>query len=205
MDHKNLQYYRSPRDINRRVTRYLPFLMEFVIQLIHKPGKTMKANPLSRRPDFDTGQNDNKQVIVLLSQLFVKISNLTIAPRLLLEERLLQAQKDHPLKISTWQQPHRLLRSPSGLWTRQGHIVVVANDALRRELVATYHDHVTAGHPGISKTLFAIEQEYWWPDIKRFITQYVKGCPRCQENQVEHNKTQDPDISNHSQTQRTAI
>ena len=31
MDHKNLQYYRSPRDINRRVTRYLPFLMEFVI------------------------------------------------------------------------------------------------------------------------------------------------------------------------------
>jgi RNase H-like domain found in reverse transcriptase len=108
-DHKNLQYYRSPRDINRHVARYLPFLMEFVIQLIHKPRKTMKADPLSRHPDFDTGQNDNKQVIVLLSQLFVKISNLTIAPRSPLEERLLQAQKDRPLEISTWQQPHGLL------------------------------------------------------------------------------------------------
>jgi RNase H-like domain found in reverse transcriptase/Reverse transcriptase (RNA-dependent DNA polymerase) len=47
-DHKNLQYYHSPHDINRRVAHYLPFLMEFVIQLVHKPGKTMKADPLSR-------------------------------------------------------------------------------------------------------------------------------------------------------------
>jgi RNase H-like domain found in reverse transcriptase len=31
MDHKNLQYYRSPRDIKRHVAHYLPFLMEFVI------------------------------------------------------------------------------------------------------------------------------------------------------------------------------
>jgi RNase H-like domain found in reverse transcriptase len=77
-DHKNLQYYRSPCDINQWVARYLPFLMEFVIQLIHKPGKIMKVDPLSRQPDFDTGQNDNKQVIVLPSQLFTKISNLTI-------------------------------------------------------------------------------------------------------------------------------
>jgi hypothetical protein len=36
----------------------------------------------------------------------------------------------------------------------------VANDALRRELVAMYYDHITARHPGISKTLFAIKQKY---------------------------------------------
>ena len=152
----------------------------------------MKADPLSHHPDFDMGQNDNKQVIVLPSQLFVKISNLTIAPRSPLEERLLQAQKDRPLEISTWQQPHGLLRSPSGLWTCQGHIVIVANDALRRELVATYHNHVTAGHPGISKTLFAIEQEYWWPNMKQFITQYVKGCPKCQETKSNTMKPKIP-------------
>jgi Integrase zinc binding domain len=68
----------------------------------------------------------------------------------------------------------------------------VANDALRRELVATYHDHVTAGHPGILKTLFAIEQEYWWPDMKNFITQYVKGCPKCQETKSNTTKPKIP-------------
>ena len=89
--------------------------MEFIIQLIHKPGKTMKANPLSCRPDFDTGQNDNKQVIVLPSQLFAKISNLTITDWSPWEECLLNAQKERPVKISTWQKPHRLTHAPLGL------------------------------------------------------------------------------------------
>jgi RNase H-like domain found in reverse transcriptase len=153
MDHKNLQYYQSPRDINRQVTRYLPFIMEFNITLIHKPGKTMKADPLSHRLDFDTGENDNKQVVVLPSQLFATISNLTMTDLSTLEECLLQAQFDHPTEISTWQKPNRLICSSTRLWTKQGYIVVVANDTLRREVVANHHDHITAGHPGISKTL----------------------------------------------------
>jgi Integrase zinc binding domain len=97
-----------------------------------------------------------------------------------------------PIEISTWQRPHGLTCTPLGLWTHQGHIVVVANDALRRELVATYHNHITAGHPGISKTLFAIEQEYWWPDMKHFITQYIKGCPKCQETKSNTTKPKVP-------------
>jgi Integrase zinc binding domain len=68
----------------------------------------------------------------------------------------------------------------------------VANDALRRELMATYHNHITAGHPGISETLFTIEQEYWWPDMKKFITQYVKGCPKCQETKSSTTKPKIP-------------
>jgi Integrase zinc binding domain len=140
--------------------------MEFIITLIHKPGKTMKADPLSHRSDFDTSQNDNKQVIVLPSQLFAKLLALAFSDLSPWEECLLQAQMDRPVEVSTWQKPHRLTHAPSGLWTCQGCIVIVANDALRRELVATYHDHITARHPGISKTLFAIEQEYWWLDMK---------------------------------------
>ena len=77
-DHKNLQYYHSPCNINWSVTCYLPFLMEFVITLVHKPGKTMKADLLSQQPDFDTGQNNNKQVIVLPSHLLATISALSI-------------------------------------------------------------------------------------------------------------------------------
>jgi Integrase zinc binding domain len=166
--------------------------MEFVITLVHKPGKTMKADLLSHRPDFNTGQNNNKQVIVLPSHLFAAISVLSSTDLSLWEDCLLQAQFDRPMEISTWQQPHGLTHAPSGLYTRQGCIIVVANDTLRRELVATYHDHITARHPGISKTLFAIEQEYWWPDMKRFITQYIKGCPKYQETKSNTTKPKIP-------------
>jgi hypothetical protein len=91
--------------------------MKFNITLIHKPGKTMKADPLSHRPDFDTGQHNNKQVIVLPSQLFANISALITMDLSTLEDHLLQAQFDCPIDISTWQKPNKLTRSSTGLWT----------------------------------------------------------------------------------------
>jgi hypothetical protein len=44
-----------------------------------------------------------------------------------------------------------------------------------------FHDHTLAGHPGIFKTYKLIAQDYWWPQMKKFITQYVKGCATCQQ------------------------
>jgi Integrase zinc binding domain len=43
-----------------------------------------------------------------------------------------------------------------------------------------YHDHESAGHPGIFNTYASVARDYWWPDMKRFIVQYVKGCTVCQ-------------------------
>jgi Integrase zinc binding domain len=36
------------------------------------------------------------------------------------------------------------------------------------------------GHPGIVNTFKAVAKEYWWPDMKHFVVQYVKGCASCQ-------------------------
>ena len=46
-DHKNLQYYRQPQKINRRVARYINLLVDYHIQLLHKPGATNRADHLS--------------------------------------------------------------------------------------------------------------------------------------------------------------
>ena len=72
--------------------------MEFIITLIHKPGKTMKVDPLSRHLDFNTGQNDNKQVIVLPSHLFATISMLSSTKLSSWEDCLLHMQLDAPWK-----------------------------------------------------------------------------------------------------------
>ena|SRR6266702_1430326 len=54
------------------------------------------------------------------------------------------------------------------------------DNSLRRGVISLYHDSVTAGHLGISKTLWAIGQDYWWPGMKDTVTNYVKGCATCQ-------------------------
>jgi hypothetical protein len=69
-DHKNLEYYRHPRHINRRVARYIPQLADYNFTLVHFPGTANKADALSRRPDYPQGEEDNDNVTVLPPHLF---------------------------------------------------------------------------------------------------------------------------------------
>jgi Integrase zinc binding domain len=68
----------------------------------------------------------------------------------------------------------------------------VGNDDLKRGVISLFHDHITAGHPGIAKTTQNIAQYYWWPGMRDHITQYIKGCATCQMNKVNTNPTKPP-------------
>ena len=39
---------------------------------------------------------------------------------------------------------------------------------------------MTAGHPSIAKTLELITREFWWPNMKKDVENYIKGCHTCQ-------------------------
>jgi transposase InsO family protein len=61
---------------------------------------------------------------------------------------------------------------------------IPANDELRREIVQRYHDAMTAGHPGELQTFNAVAQHYWWPGLRTFIKNYVRGCGVCQQFKI---------------------
>ena len=46
------------------------------------------------------------------------------------------------------------------------------------------HDHKTAGHPGEAETLVSVERLYWWPGLRTFVQNYVKGCGVCQQYKI---------------------
>ena len=65
-DHMNLKYWRDPQRISRHVTREVLELSEYDIKIHHIKGTSNgRADALSQRPDYDQGENDNKDVIVL--------------------------------------------------------------------------------------------------------------------------------------------
>jgi Integrase zinc binding domain len=43
-----------------------------------------------------------------------------------------------------------------------------------------YHNHESTGYPRIFNTYAGVVRDYWWPDMKHFVIQYVKGCAICQ-------------------------
>ncbi|MGL4848123.1 MAG: reverse transcriptase domain-containing protein, partial [Clostridium sp.] len=59
-------------------------------------------------------------------------------------------------------------------------ICVPDDDLYRVHIIYAHHDILTAGHPGEKKTYQAVSRCYVWPGMKKYITNYVASCVRCQ-------------------------
>ena len=58
----------------------------------------------------------------------------------------------------------------------------------RRHILNYSHDHKTAGHLGVTKTLSKIRQAFYWPGLQRDVRQYIAGCEVCMKSKSP-NKT----------------
>jgi Integrase zinc binding domain len=112
------------------------------------------------------------------------------------------AQEGHK-SISRWKETLPLQYEDGEGWTHNRRLVVMEDNTLRRGVTSLYHNHVTTGHPGISKTLSALTHDYWWPDMKCFTANYVKGCAICQATKSNTTRPKIPPFP--ITTQRTAL
>ena len=84
----------------------------------------------------------------------------------------------------------------------QGKNYILKDYDLQKKIVLRYHDLLSAGHPGELETLNAVKEHYWWPGMRTFIKNYVKGCGVCQQFKINQNPSapwylvqQQPDLS----------
>jgi len=196
-DHANLRYYWEPRKIGPRVAGYLPEREQYNIILEYKPGATNRVDALSRRPDYKGPNPINDDVTVWPDHYFcdnytsIRVFDMdSIGDNL--DSRIKLAQyKEQPL-LKKWAPTHNLSLLDGTHWYHRTALVVVADNALRRGVISLFHDHVTAGHTGITKTLQLITPYYWWPNLKTFVTEYIKGCATCQMTKVNTHPTHPP-------------
>jgi len=153
-----------------------------------------KPDALSQRPDHGKGTSNNEDVVLLRPEL--------IAVQALEELHLEGPERDMLREIRQGNQKGnqkepvakaaRELRQTSSktvrsaewsedngvLWFR-GKIYVPQNLDLWRQIVSLYHNTKVAGHPGCWKTLELVSRNYWWPQMSRYIGQYVSTCDLC--------------------------
>jgi hypothetical protein len=113
-DHLNLQYWREPHKISRRVARQVLRLAEYDIELRHIPGKTNgRADALSRRPDYDQGTHDNENITVLPENLFACATHVDGGP--------LNKEAQDEEELRPWVDPHGL-RKVEEVWWKDGRM-----------------------------------------------------------------------------------
>jgi Integrase zinc binding domain len=178
-DHANLQYYREAHKITCRVACYIPHMADFNMHIVHRPGKTNKANPLSRPPGVDQGEHNHDNVLVLPLELFIRL----LMEHQSLENEVLEEQKRQASQMEQWKATEGVrfeTHYHTKRWLQGDRLVVPNNPTTKQSVLEMYHDHKTAGHPGITRTLVLIAKEYWWPKMATFVKAYVQGCTVCQ-------------------------
>ena len=71
MDHMNLEYFMTAKQLNRRQAWWSLYLSRFDFMLQNRPGKSMgKPDALCRRSNHSTGADDNSDVVLLTPKLF---------------------------------------------------------------------------------------------------------------------------------------
>ena len=66
----------------------------------------------------------------------------------------------------------------------QGQNYIPKDFELQKDIVKMHHDHETAGHSGELETYNTIKGQYWWPGLRTFVKNYVKGCAICQQFKI---------------------
>ncbi len=173
-NHTNLQYYRHPQKINRRVARYIGFLEDFNYQLKHIPRAKNHANALLRRPDYDDGMADNDQVTALPNTVFAQVLATTT-----LDKKIHSHQWAAQGQLEAWQKQYKLTWENDGGWHKGEALVVIGNKEDKKALLENYHNSLMVGHLGVAKTYAVLRWDYWWPRMHGFIQEYVRGCGRC--------------------------
>ncbi len=103
--------------------------------------------------------------------------------------------------IKKWANAYQL-HQEHNTWWKEGALVVASNNNLKRGVISAFHDPPYCGHPGIGNTTALLKQNYWWPNLKKDVEEYVKGCAVCQANKINthHQKphlypiTTDPEV-----------
>ena len=77
-DHMSLQYWRELQKISRQVAREVVELANYDTEIHHLKGRENgRADVLSQRPDYDQGEGDNENVVVLPDHVFAKMAELS--------------------------------------------------------------------------------------------------------------------------------
>ena len=68
-------------------------------------------------------------------------------------------------------------RAENGLLYKNSKLWVTED--LRLDVIQEVHNQPAVGHTGVSGTILAIQQHYFWPKMKKDIDQYIRNCHVC--------------------------
>lgn len=194
-DHDSLKYFMADKVLTRRQARWSEAINHHKYFVQYRPGKKhQKPDALSRRPDFAVGSKASESPPQsLLKPLSISATS-PFSPSSDVRSMIIDhLDHDPAIKELVQNLRHGHLDATSGyslsdeLLFYNGTVYVPDFEPLKVRLLTQAHDHPASGHFGQAKTLEILSRNYYWPDMRSFINEYVRTCDTCQRNKsVRH-------------------
>ena len=147
-DHANLTHWKATRKVNRWVARWFAKIQDYNLIIKHVPGKIHTTpNMLSRPPGVNQGKQDNADIILLPPTMLIVTANTQDD---MLKEKVREAQQKHKAEMELWCDTQGVRKLPEG-YAKDCRLAVPSRLVLRQELMAQFHNTLTAGHPGCNQ------------------------------------------------------
>jgi hypothetical protein len=182
-DHKNIAYFATTQELNRRQLRYAEYLCEFDFTIAHCKGTDNgRADAISRRPDFDTGTVKTKEQLLEVNskgeyqftQPVKTIARTTKGPRPLPEHRGLLYHNGEQDFVD-WLRGSRYNQN-SGMTYFKGKIEIP--DKHVPTIFDHYHNLVP--HDGdYKKTWNQMKDIYDGITLEHHVRNLVESCKKC--------------------------
>jgi Integrase zinc binding domain len=82
--------------------------------------------------------------------------------------------------LKNWTNTHQLTKLIS-IWWKDDWIIVAGDNDLKREVIHFFRDTPSTRHPEITNTYNLAKLDFWWPNMKQDMEQYVKMCSLSSE------------------------
>lgn len=184
-DHQPLKWLMSLRSPSGRLARWSLSLQHYDLRIDYTPGRTnVIADMLSRPPS---------------EQREVNLVTVDLPHQSAADLRKEQLQDPDIAKIIGCFENPGDQDVDYKKWTERGYVMnngvlyryvpdldeedaqqIVPKSQIPR-ILTEYHDSPLAGHYGVDRTYQRIAARYFWPGMRRTITDYVSKCPECQK------------------------
>ena len=217
-DHQNLEYFTTTKVLNRRQARWAEELAGIDFKIYYRPGsQNGKPDALSRRSEYrpEKGGVENQPITAVLGEkhfeerltrsFICSSARLTSLPTRKwtpdFAEKIREAAKGDEEYRKAWEavqtepvpkdrkvREKGILIIKEELLYRKGMLWVPGDEDLIRAILESEHDTKVAGHMGQDKTIELIRRNFWWPKMNERIIDFVRSCPKCQQNKASRHQ-----------------